>query len=117
MRPGHISLATLSIKHRLPLLIWTLLLDTILAATWASYRAVRQAALEASLERLLNLSQHLASHTQQSTSTLLARTITAAGDPSIRASLRSPTADNQAAASAVLKQFVATETGVMGARE
>src|SRR5438874_8990837 len=105
MQPGRVSLSNLSIKHRLPLLIGTLLLGIILASTYASYRAVKQAALTVGRERLLNLTEQLANLSQQSTSTLLAKTFTAANDPAIRSFLQAPKTDNEASARAVLQQF------------
>lgn len=105
MRPGRVSLSNLSIKHRLPLLIGILLLGTIVASTWASYRAVKDAALRVGQERLLNLTQQLATLSQQSSSLLIGKTFTAANDPAVRSFLLSPQADASAGMKTVLSQF------------
>jgi PAS domain S-box-containing protein len=105
MRPKPLSFSHLSIRHRLPLLIGTLLLGIITASTWASYRGVKEAALEAGNERLQNLTQQLASLSQQLSGLLLQKTFTAANDPAIHAFLGSPNPVTRSAASASLQQF------------
>src|SRR6266480_4108644 len=105
MRPGRLSLSNLSIKQRLPLLIGTLLLGIVIASTWASYRGVKESALEVGYQRLQSLTQQLASLTQQSSANLLTKTSTAANDPAIRAFLKTPSAITRPAAIAVLQQF------------
>ena len=101
--------ALLSIKYRLPLLMATLLIGAILATTWAAYRAVRESALAAGRERLTNLTQQLASLSQQSSGVLLGKTFTAANDPAIRAFLHSPSSSSRPAAIGVLQQFSSTQ--------
>src|SRR5437879_12590362 len=90
MRRRRLSLSSLSIRHRLPLLIGTLLLGIITASTWASYRGVKESALELGRERLQNLTQQLATLSQQSAVALLSKTYTAANDPAVRDFLKSP---------------------------
>jgi|GEM_PF-384597 len=109
VRRGRFSLSNLSIKHRLPLLIGTLLSGIIIASTWAAYRGVKQSALELGRERLLSLTEQLASLSQQSTVTLTGRTLTVANDPAIRAFLRSPSPATRPGAAAVLQQFTAPQ--------
>ena len=99
MQSGRFSLSNLSIKHRLPLLIGTLLLGIIIASTWASYRGVQESALAVGRERLQNLTQQLANLSQQSNSLLLTKTSTAANSPAIRAFLQSPSPGTRAGAS------------------
>ena len=99
----------LSIKHRLPLLIAVLLFGVMGASTWASYRGVKDSALEVGRERLLNLTQQLASLLQQSSATLTTKTLTAANDPAIKTFIRSPSATTRPKASAVLQQFMAPQ--------
>lgn len=106
MRPGRFSLSNLSIKHRLPLLIGILLLGIIVASTWAAYHAVKDAALAVGRERLLNLTQQLASLSQQSSSLLLGKTFTAANDPAVRTFLQSPNAGDATAVKSVLMPFM-----------
>jgi PAS domain S-box-containing protein len=103
------SISNLSIKHRLPLLIGTLLLGIIIASTWASYSGVKESDLAAGGERLQNLTQQLASLSQQSTGLLLNRTFTAANDSAIRAFLQSPSPVTRSGASVILQQFTAGE--------
>jgi PAS domain S-box-containing protein len=109
MRPRRFSVSSLSIKHRLPLLIGTLLLGIITASTWASYRGVKESAVKAGRERLQNLTQQLASMSQQSTVLLLNRTFTAANDPAIRAFLQAPSPVTRSGASVILQQFTAAQ--------
>lgn len=109
MRTAHFSLANLSLRHRLPLLIGALLLGSILASTVASYRGVRESALEVGDERLQNLTKQLALLLQQSSNSLLTKTFTTANEPPIRAFLQSPSPDRQSEASALLKQFTTAE--------
>lgn len=96
----------LSIKHRLPLLIGALLSGIIIASIWASYRSVKESALEVGSERLRNLTQQLASLSQQSTVSLLTRTFAAANEPAVRAFVRAPSSGTRPAASAILQQFI-----------
>jgi PAS domain S-box-containing protein len=105
MGPGRFSVPRLSVKHRLPLLIGTLLLGIITASTWASYRGVKESALEVGAERLQNFTQQLANRSQQSTALLLSKTFTVANDPAIRTFLESPSPATKAGASAILQQF------------
>ena len=84
------SLSNIAIKDRLPLLIGALLSGIIIASNWASYRGVKESALELGRQRLQNLTQLLATISQQSAATLLNKTLTGANDPAIRAFLRSP---------------------------
>ena len=109
VRRGRFSLSNLSIKHRLPLLIGTLLSGIIIASTWAAYRGVKQSALELGRERLLSLTEQLASLSQQSTVTLTGRTLTVANDPAIQVFLRSPSPATRPGAAAVLQQFTAPQ--------
>ena len=102
------SMPSLSIRHRLPLLIGLLLLGIITASTLASYRGVREAAFQVGRERLENLTQQLANSSQQSTVLLLNKTFAAANDPAIRAFLQSPSPSTRASASAVLQPFNVT---------
>ena len=98
-------LSNLSIKHRLPLLIGALLLAILSASGYASYRAVRESALDVGRERLLSLTQQLANQSQQSMSILLNRTATAANDPAIRRFFLSPSMATRNDAIALLHQF------------
>lgn len=109
MRPGSFSLSNLSIKHRLPLLIGTLLLGIITASTWAAYRGVKESALEVGRERLLNLTQQLASLLQQSAVNPTNKTFTAANDPAIKAFLSFPSTASRPGATAILQQFAAPQ--------
>jgi signal transduction histidine kinase len=96
----------LSIRQRLPLLMAVLLGGVIVASTWASYSGVKESALELGRERLLNLTQQLATLSQQSVAAMLTKTETAANDPAIRAYLHATSSDSRSAALAVLQQFV-----------
>jgi PAS domain S-box-containing protein len=109
MQPGRLSISNLSIKHRLPLLIGTLLLGIVLASTVASYRGVKESALEVGGERLQNLTSQLANLMQQSAALLLAKTFTEANDPAIRAFLQSSSATTRSRASLLLEQFAAPQ--------
>ena len=109
MQPRRFSISNLSLKHRLPLLIGTLLLGIVLASTLASYRGVKESALEAGGERLQNLTKQLANLLQQSSALLLTKTFTEANDPAIRAFLQSPSPTTQSRASVILEQFAAPQ--------
>src|SRR5882762_1840249 len=98
MQPSRFSISVISIKHRLPLLIGTLLLGIIVAATWTSYNGVRESALDVGRERLQNLTRQLAILLQQSNSLLLTKTFTAANDPAIKAFLQDPSQVTRAGA-------------------
>src|SRR5438309_6623140 len=100
-----LSFSHLSIKKRLPLLIGTLLLGVIIASAWTSYLGVKESALEVGRERLLSLTQQLASQSQQSLPIFLGNTFTAANDPAIRSFLRTPSSTTRPGAVAILKQF------------
>ena len=109
MLPGLFLVPNLPIKRRLPLLIGILLLGIIIASTWAAYRAVKESALDVGSERLQNLTQQLASLSQQSTVILLTKTFTAANAPAIRAFLQSPSSTTRGGAVAALQQFSAAQ--------
>jgi hypothetical protein len=85
MRSGRFPLTSLSLKHRLPLLIATPQLDIIAASKWASYRRVKESAFGVGRERLQNLTQQLARLSQQSTGLLRTKIFTPANEPEIRA--------------------------------
>ncbi|HBB86531.1 MAG TPA: hypothetical protein DC047_02820 [Blastocatellia bacterium] len=106
MQPSRFSLSAISIKHRLPLLIGALLLGVIVAATWASYRGVKESALAVGTQRLQTLTKQLALLLQQSNILLLGKTFNSANDPAIRAFLQSPSPATRSGASAVLKQLM-----------
>lgn len=105
MQPANFSLYSISIKHRLPLLIGILLLSIITASTWASYQGVKEAAVKAGSERLQNLTEQLANLSQQSSTTLLARTYSTANEPAIRSFLENPSPNTRLAAASILDQF------------
>src|SRR5712691_6743265 len=109
MQPSRFSLSVVSIRHRLPLLIGALLLGVIVAATWASYRGVKESALEVGSQRLQNLTRQLAILFQQSNNFLLTKTFTAANDPAIRAFLQFPSPPTRSGASAILQQLKAPQ--------
>jgi PAS domain S-box-containing protein len=103
--PPRFLLSNLSIKQRLPLLIGGLLFAILTASAVASYRAVRDSALEASDQRLLAVSQELATQTEQSVAVLLSSTATTANQPAIRSFLQDPTLATRAAAVTLLQQL------------
>jgi len=104
MQLSRFSIPVISIKHRLPLLIGILLLGIILASTLASYRGVKESALDVGRERLQNLTRQLAILLQQSNIGMLTRTFTAANDPAVKAFLQSPSAATRSGASVILQQ-------------
>jgi signal transduction histidine kinase len=95
-----------SIKFRLPLLIGTLLLGSIIATTWAAYREVKASAFEVGQERLRYVTQQLASLLQQSASNNIGKTYAAANDSIIRNYLLSPQPGPRPEVAAVLRQFL-----------
>lgn len=101
----HISPSSLSIKHRLPLLMCTLLFVVLVASTWASYQGVKNSALGVGRERLLNLTQQLAAMFEKSASTFTTKTLSVANEPAIRAYLDSPSPITRSSAVEVLQQF------------
>ncbi|HWN07940.1 MAG TPA: ATP-binding protein [Pyrinomonadaceae bacterium] len=109
MRIAHFSLDNLSIKHRLPLLIGTLLLGSILASTIVSYRGAKESVLEVGGERLQGLTGQLALLLQQSSAPMTTKTLATANEPVIRAFLQSPSPTRKSEAGALLKQFTPDE--------
>ena len=105
IRSARFSLSNLSIRNRLTLLIGTLVFGMIAISIWASYRGVREAALEVGRERLLSLTQQLASLSQQSGVDLLNKTSVAANDAATVNFLRAPSPATRLAASAILQPF------------
>src|SRR6266436_6256738 len=101
-RRSRFSLSNLPLKHRLPLLIGTLLLGIITVSIWTSYRGVKESALELGRERLRGLTQQLASQTQQSLPVFLNRTSSAANDPAVRTFLSAPSPSTRPAAVSIL---------------
>jgi capsule polysaccharide export protein KpsE/RkpR len=103
MRTPRLFLSNLSIRNRLTLLIGTLLFVIVAISTWASYRGVKEAALEVGRERLLSLTQQLATLSQQGAVDLLSKTSIAANDALVLDFLRSPSAATRLGASALLQ--------------
>ena len=101
--------SNLSIRHRLPLLMASLLFGAIVAFTWASYRGINESGREVGRERLLHLTQQFASILQQSATKLNDKTFTTANDPTVRAFLRSNSPATRAGAVDALKQFAAQQ--------
>lgn len=99
----------LSIRQRLPLLIAALLCAVVVACTWAAYDGVKQSALGVGRERLLNLTEQLASLSQQSSVTMMNKTAVAANDSAVRAYLQSPSPALRQKAAEVLKQFASAQ--------
>jgi signal transduction histidine kinase len=108
-RQAHFSLSNLSIKHRLPLLIGIVLSAVIIASIWASYRSVKESALELGGERLQNVCQQMANMLQQSANAVSGKTFASTNDPTITAFLHTPSPATQAGVSAVLRQFTAPQ--------
>ncbi|HBB96467.1 MAG TPA: hypothetical protein DC054_13855 [Blastocatellia bacterium] len=104
-RRSRFSVSNLPIRHRLPLLIGTLLFAIITGSIWASYRSVKESALEVGDERLRRLTQQLANQVQQSLPIFLNRTSTVANDPAVRNFLSAPSTTTQPAALSILQQF------------
>jgi len=100
---------SLSITQRLTLLMTMLLLGVIVACTFASYRGIKQSALEVGRERLLNLTQQLASMLAQSSVKLNDKTFAVANDPAVRLFLRSAAPATRTGAIGALKQFSAPQ--------
>jgi PAS domain S-box-containing protein len=103
------SLSNLPLRHRLPLLIGILLFGIMTLSIWASYRGVRESALEVGDERLRSLTQQLANQVQQSLPIFLNRTFTAANDPAVRTFLTTPSPNTRPAAVAILQQFASAQ--------
>jgi signal transduction histidine kinase len=103
------SVANISLKYRLPILIGTLLAAIILACSWASYRAVKASALDAGRERLQNLTQQLTTVLQQSASNILTKTATVANEPVMRAFVKSPETASRTDVQKLLQQFTAPQ--------
>jgi signal transduction histidine kinase len=106
VRPARILFSNLSIGHRLPLLIGSLLLGIIITSIGASYRVVKGAAEEVGSQRLLSLTQQMATRSQQSSIDVLNKTSIAANDQAILAFLQSPSAATRRSLSAGLLKFL-----------
>jgi signal transduction histidine kinase len=108
-RTSRAFFSSLSIRHRLPLMMAVLLSGIIVASTWASYRGVKESALEVGRERLTHLTEQLTGLLQQSSATLIGKTYTAANDPAIHAYLSSPSDTTRPVAVTALQQFTAPQ--------
>lgn len=104
-RRSHFPVSDLPIKHRLPSLIGTLLFAIITGSIRASYRGVKESALEVGGERLRGPTPQLANQIQQSLPIFLSRTVTVANHPSVRNFLRSPSTTTRPAVLSILQQF------------
>jgi PAS domain S-box-containing protein len=102
-RPSRFSISNLPIKHRLPLLIGTLLFGIFAVSGFASYRAIREASFEIGRERLQSITQFLTTALQQQGNTMTSRIATTANNSAIRGFLKSPSTTTQAAAIAILQ--------------
>ena len=100
-----ISPSNLSIKHRLPLLMCSLLFGVLFASTWASYQGVKSSSLQVGSERLLNLTQQLATMFQQSVNNITTKTLAAANEAPIGTFLDNPSPDSRSKALETLQQF------------
>lgn len=100
-----LSLSSIKIRYRLPLLIGFVLFSVIVISSWASYEGVKRSALDVGNERLTRLTDQLATLLQQSIVNLTAKTLAAADDPSIREYLKSPSPETAEKATAVINQF------------
>jgi signal transduction histidine kinase len=109
MKHGNWSLANVSFKYRLPLLIGTLLALILVACYWASYRSVKASAFDVGRERLQNLTQQLSALLQQSANTISTKTAAVANEPAMRAFVKSPATESRAEVEKLLKQFLAPE--------
>lgn len=83
-KPGRIPLSGLSLQHRLPLLICTLLSCILVAFSISAYLTVRKSSLEAGKERLRSLSGQLGALFGQSFQNLLLTTRQSASQESVR---------------------------------
>src|ERR1051325_7051384 len=108
-RGRHFFVPSLSITQRLPLLMAMLLLGGIVACIFASYRGVKQSALEVGRARLANLTQQLAGMLAQSSGKLNDKTLAVANDPAVRSYLRSASPATRTGAIDALKQFSAPQ--------
>src|ERR1041384_1394130 len=109
MKHGNWSLANVSFKYSLPLLIGTLLALILVACYWASYRSVKASAFDVGRERLQNLTQQLSALLQQSANTISTKTAAVANEPAMRAFVKSPATESRAEVEKLLKQFLAPE--------
>src|ERR1051325_6530267 len=109
MKHGNWSLANVSFKYRLPLLIGTLLALILVACNWASYRAVKASAFAVGRERLQNLTQQLSGMLQQSANTISTKTAAVANEPAIRAFVKSPNTAPRDEVDKLLQQFLAPQ--------
>src|SRR5258706_3578025 len=95
-RSSHHFLPGLPIRHRLPLMIAILLSSVMVVSSWASYRGVRDSAIEVGRERLTHLTEQLAGLLQQSSVALTGKAYTVANDTAIRDYVRSPSINTRA---------------------
>ena len=109
MKHGNWSLANISFKYRLPLLIGTLLALILVACDWASYRAVRASAVDVGRERLQNLTQQLSALLQQSANTISNKTASVANEAAVRTFVKSSGSESRAEVDKLLQQFLAPQ--------
>jgi uncharacterized protein (DUF3084 family) len=95
----------LSIRHRLPLLICSLLLSVILVFGVISYLGVRKAALKAGQHRLRTLSLQLSSMLSASAHSVIASTDAQANKPAVITFLQSSGKDSVAEINNVFKEL------------
>src|SRR5438094_943577 len=101
------TFAGLSIRTRLLISIGAVLVTIIAAMIWVGYRQVSMSASDLARERLRNLTQQLASISQQAIAGGLNRSSAVANDPAVRASIKSPSSQDAAAAARVIEQQLA----------
>src|SRR5256714_3237891 len=101
------TFAGLSIRTRLLISIGAVLVTIIAAMIWVGYRQVSVSASDVARERLRNLTQQFASISQQSIANGLNRSSAVANDPAVRAFIKAPSNQDQAAAAHVIEQQLA----------
>lgn len=104
-RKPRFSFSDLPINYRLPISIGLLLFAIFALSAFASYRAVRDSALDVGRERLHSVTELLATLLEQQGTNMGTRTATAANDSVLRAFLRSPSPATRAAAVAALQRL------------
>lgn len=103
----------LSIQHRLPLLICILLLVVIIAVSWTAYIGMKKSALDAGRNRVMTLTEQLASMFHQAIPKVKATLRSAADHESIKNYLLSAETGPNDSAMAQLKKLQVTDTVVV----
>ena len=110
-------IARLSLEHKLPLVIGTLVLVAIVALVAVSYTEMRRSSLRTASERLTVVATQLRDLFQQSSAQLRGQVVTVARVPAVLAFARAQTAETRERAIAAIKAAPSSQVIATGIRD